>query len=66
MAPNGSRKEKGKATAMAKMPTSVKNRGLSFNRDRLKGYTSEHFQGLIQIFNILASRMGWHGTSFML
>ena len=52
MAPNGSRKGKGKATARAKMPTSVINRRLSLDRDRIKGFIPEHFRGLIQIYNV--------------
>jgi len=52
MAPKGSRKGKGKATARAKMPTSVINRRLSLDRDRIKGFISEHIRGLIRIYNI--------------
>jgi hypothetical protein len=52
MAPKGSRKGKGKATARAKMPTSVINRRLSLNRDRIKGFISEHIRGLIRIYNV--------------
>jgi hypothetical protein len=52
MAPKGSRKGKGKVTARAKMPTSVINRRLSFDRDRIKGFISEHICGLIRIFNV--------------
>jgi hypothetical protein len=52
MAPKGSRIEKGKATARAKMPTSVINRRLSVNRDRLKGFISDHSCGLIWIYNV--------------
>ncbi|KAF8247116.1 hypothetical protein K440DRAFT_310592 [Wilcoxina mikolae CBS 423.85] len=50
MAPKGSRKGKGKATAGAKMPTSVINRRLSLDRDRIKGFISEHIRGLIRIW----------------
>jgi hypothetical protein len=52
MAPKGCRKGKGKATARAKMPTSVINRPLSLGRDRIKGFISEHIHGLIQIYNV--------------
>jgi hypothetical protein len=52
MAPKGSRKGKGKATARAKMPTSVINRRLSLDRDRIKGFISEHIRGLIRIYNV--------------
>jgi hypothetical protein len=50
MAPKGSRKGKGKATARAKMPTLVINRRLSLDRNRIKGFISEHICGLIQIY----------------
>jgi hypothetical protein len=50
MAPKGSSKVKGKATA--KMPTSVINRRLSLDRDRIKGFISEHICRLIQIYNV--------------
>jgi hypothetical protein len=52
MAPKGSRKGKGKATARATMPTSVINRCLTLDRDRIKGFISEHIRGLIQIYNV--------------
>jgi len=52
MAPKGSRKGKAKATAKAKMPTSVINRSLSLDRDCIKGFISEHIRGLIQIYNV--------------
>jgi len=52
MAPKGSCKEMGKATARAKMPTSVINRRLSLNRDRKKVFISEHICGLIRIYNV--------------
>jgi len=48
----GSRKGKGKATTRAKMPTSVINRHLSLDRDRIKGFISEHICGLIPIYNV--------------
>jgi len=34
------------------MPTSVINRLLSLNRDRMKGFISEHIRGLIRIYNV--------------
>jgi hypothetical protein len=52
MAPKGSRKGKGKATARAKMPTSVINRRLSLDRDCIKGFISEHIRGLIRIYEV--------------
>jgi hypothetical protein len=50
MAPNGSSKGKGKARA--KMPTSVINRRLSLDGDRIKEFISEHIHGLIRIYNL--------------
>jgi len=50
MAPKGSGKGKGKARA--KMPTSVINRRLSLDRDRMKGVIPEHIRGLIWIYNV--------------
>jgi len=52
MAPKGSREGKGKATARVKMPTSVINRHLSLDRDRIKGFISEHIRGVIRIYNL--------------
>jgi hypothetical protein len=52
MAPKGSRKGKGKATARVKMPTSVINRCLSLDRDCIKGFISEYIRGLIRIYNV--------------
>jgi len=52
MAPTGSRKEKGNATARVKMPTSVINRRLSLDRDRIQGFIPEHIRGLIRIYNV--------------
>jgi len=49
MAPKGSSKDKGKARA--KMPTSVVNRRLSLDPDRIKGFISEDILGRIQIYN---------------
>jgi len=54
MAPKGSGKEQGKATVMAKMPTSVINRSLSLDRDRIKGFILKHICGLIRIFSVCA------------
>jgi hypothetical protein len=34
------------------MPTSVINRRMSLDRDRIKGFISEHIRGLIQIYNV--------------
>ena len=51
MEPKGS--SKGKRKARAKMPTSVINRRLSLDRDRIKGFISEHIRGLIRIYNVL-------------
>jgi len=51
MAPKGSRKGKGKATARAKMPTSGINRRLSLDWDRIKGFISERIRGLIRGYN---------------
>jgi len=50
MAPKGSSKGKGKARA--KMPTSVIHRRMLFDRDRIKGFISEHTRGLICIYNV--------------
>jgi hypothetical protein len=52
IAPKCSRKGKGKATARAKMLTSVINRHLSLDRDRSTGFISEHFCGLTRIYNV--------------
>jgi len=49
MASNGMIKGEGKARA--KMPTSVINRQLSLDRDRMTGFISEHIRGLIRIYN---------------
>jgi hypothetical protein len=50
MAPKGSSKGKGKART--KMLTSVINRRLSLDRDRIKAFISEHIRGLIRIYNV--------------
>jgi len=50
MAPKGSSRGKGKARA--KMPTSVINRRLLLDRNRIKGFISEHIHGLIRIYNV--------------
>jgi len=52
MAPKGSRKGKGKATARAKMPPSVINRRLLLDRDHINVFISEHIHGLIRIYNV--------------
>jgi len=52
MAPKGRCKEKGNATAWAKMPTSVRNQGLLLDRDCMKGFIMEHIRGLIRIYNV--------------
>jgi len=52
MAPKGSRKGKGKASARAKMPTSVINRRLSLDLDRIMGFIPEHIRGLVRIYNV--------------
>jgi hypothetical protein len=46
MAPKASRKGQAKATARAKMQTSVINRQLAWDRDGMKGVVSEHLRGL--------------------
>jgi hypothetical protein len=50
MAPKGS--SKGKEKAGVQMPTSVINGRLSLDRDRVKGFISEHIRGLIRIYNV--------------
>jgi len=50
MAPKGSSKGNRKARGM--MPTSVIHRHLSLDRDRIKGFISEHIRGLIRIYNV--------------
>jgi hypothetical protein len=59
MAPTGSSKGKGKARA--KMPKSVINRGLSWDRERIKGFISEHIRGLLQIYKVCSVKdeTGW-------
>ena len=52
MAPKGSHKGKGKATARAEMLTSVINQPLSLDQDSIKGFISEHICGLIWIYNV--------------
>ena len=42
----------GKGYARAKMPTSVINRCLSLNRDRIMGFILEHIRGLIRLYNV--------------
>jgi hypothetical protein len=50
IAPKGSSKGKGKARA--KMLTSVINRRLSLDRERIKGIILEYLRGLIRIYNV--------------
>jgi len=50
MAPKGSSKGKGKASA--KMTTSVINRCLSLDRDHIKRFILDQNRGLIQIYNV--------------
>jgi hypothetical protein len=50
MAPKCSSKRQGKARA--KMPTSVINQRLLLDRDRIKGFISEHIHGLIRIYTV--------------
>jgi len=52
MAPKGSCKGNGKATARAKMLTSVINWQLPFDWDLIKGLILVHIHGLIQINNV--------------
>jgi len=52
MAPEGSQEGKGKATARAKILTSVINRHLSLDLDRMMGFISEHICGHIGIYNV--------------
>jgi len=59
MAPKGSHQGKGKATARAKMLTSVINRRQSLDRDRIKGFISEHIRGLVQIYNVCGVKDEW-------
>jgi len=50
MAPKGGSKEQ--RNPRAKMPTSVINRRLSLDRDRVQGFISEHNSGLIRTYNV--------------
>jgi len=56
MAAKSSHQTKGKATDRAKMPTSVINRRLSFDWNRMKGFISQHICGLIWIYNVCGVR----------
>jgi hypothetical protein len=56
MAPNGSRKGKGKETARATMPTSVINKRLSLNQDSLKRFISDQIRGLKRIYNVCGGK----------
>ena len=62
MAPKGSRKGKGKATARAKMPTLVINRHRSLDWDRIVGFISEHIRGLIVLYYVrgVEVQRAWH------
>jgi len=62
MAPNGSRKGKGKNRAT--MPTSVKNWCLWLDRDHIKGFISAHICGLMDIQFL--QRQGWEGMGTLL
>jgi hypothetical protein len=44
--------QQGKGKARVKMPTSVINRSLSLDRNRIQGFISEHIRGLIRIYNV--------------
>jgi hypothetical protein len=52
MALKGRSKGKGNATVRAKIRMSVINRCLSLDRERIKGFISEHIRRLICIYNI--------------
>jgi len=52
MEPKGICKEKRMATSRAKIPTSIINRCLLFDRDCITGFISEHLCGLVQIYNV--------------
>jgi hypothetical protein len=52
MAPKGSRKETGEATASVEMRISVINRCLSLDPDRIQGFILEHIRGVIHIYNV--------------
>jgi len=52
MAPKARCKGEGIATARAKLQISVINRHLPLDRDRMKGFISEHFCGLTRICNV--------------
>jgi hypothetical protein len=59
MAPKGSRKRKRKATARAKMPTSVIDRRLSLDWVCILGFISEDIRGLIWIYNVCGVKDAW-------
>jgi hypothetical protein len=52
MPPKSSHKGYGKATARVTFLTSVINRRLSLDRDRIEGFILEHIRGVVQIFHI--------------
>jgi len=59
MALEGSRKGQGKATATAKMPTSVINWRLFLDLNRIKGFISEDIHGLIRRSNVCGIKDEW-------
>jgi hypothetical protein len=64
MGSKGSLKKKGKATPEAQMPTSVINRCLSLDRDRMKGLILERICGLIPIDNDCGVKDEWAWNLF--
>jgi hypothetical protein len=52
MSPKGSHSWKGKATARAKIQTSVVKLCLVLDRDHMMGFLSAHIRGLIRIYNV--------------
>jgi len=58
MAPKGSCKGKGKATATAKVPTLVINRHLSLDQEYIKHFIVERILGLIWIYNVCGVKYG--------
>jgi len=61
MAAKGSRKGKGKATARAKLPTSVINQHLSLDWERIKVFIPEHICELLRIYHLsgVMDQMAW-------
>jgi len=66
MAPKGSRKGKGKATARAKMPTSVIHRRLSLDRNSTTGFISVCIRGLVRMNYVCGVKDQRARTSFMI